>query len=154
MKHLLTMMAALVLLSAPVFGQYTYSDTYTLVDNLPNCDSSSYSCEQTFATPGFSIALPSAGWDGTLYGLRKSGKYLASSPVYKYDLGNNGNSSFSWVEAATALQTAGGQHIAYISVANATQIMVLSAVLSPTPNVYVLSSAGTAWTAVPGSPWL
>jgi hypothetical protein len=75
-----------------------------------------------------------AGADGTLYGLNPS------AILYNYTVASG------WVEAPSALQTAGGNGLTHISVASASQVLALSS--SASNNVFVLNSSGTAWIAL------
>jgi hypothetical protein len=83
---------------------------------------------------GGTMAEIKAGYDGTLYGLTSTGA------LYTFTV------AAGWVEAPSALQTAGGKSLAHISVANASEVMALSSAASPANNVFVLDSGGTAWT--------
>jgi Tectonin domain len=77
-----------------------------------------------------------AGYDGTLYGLTSAGD------LYTFTV------AAGWVEAPSALQTAGGKSLTHISVGNASEVLALSSAASPANNVFVLNSGGTAWTAL------
>lgn len=85
---------------------------------------------------GGTMAEIKSGSDGTLYGL------TSASALYTFTV------AAGWVEAPSALQTAGGKSLTHISVGMASAVLALSSAASPANNVFVLNSGGTGWTAL------
>jgi hypothetical protein len=85
---------------------------------------------------GPSLVEIKAGADGSVYGL------TSNALLYTWTL------AAGWVEAPSALQTAGGRSLSHISMASAGNVMALTGAASN--NVFVLDSAGTGWTGLSG----
>jgi hypothetical protein len=135
MKNLLVAFTAVIvvsLLSPPLFGQYTMTAWFNIVDNTPWCNGTSFQC---LTSIGGVMTEIKAGADGTIYGLN------SSHVLYTY------THAAGWVQAAAALQSPGGGSIVHISVGGKSQVMALSNILVGA-NVYVLNGAGTGWTAL------
>jgi hypothetical protein len=108
-----------------------------LADNTTWC-----AAQSCLTSNGGVTAETKAAADGTIYGLN------SAHVLFTYTLAQG------WVDAPSALQTAGGNAILHISVASASQVLALSAASSPANNVFVLNSAGTAWKTLATAEWL
>jgi hypothetical protein len=123
-----------LLLSAPGFGQYTWIPRYGFADNTAWC-----ATNNCLTSIGGVMAETKAGIDGTVYGLQASGV------LYTY------TAAKGWVEAPSALQTAGGLPLMHISVGSSSQVLALNTAAWPGNNVYVINSGGTAWQSLSGT---
>ncbi|HXC42330.1 MAG TPA: tectonin domain-containing protein [Candidatus Dormibacteraeota bacterium] len=118
------------MLSLPLFGQYGWNATVTLADNTTWCATGN-----CLTSIGGVTVETKAGVDGTIYGLNSAGAVF----TYTHAAG--------WVEAASALQKAGGLAIEHISVGSAANVLAQT---TGSNNVYILNSAKTAWTLLAG----
>ena len=128
----------LILLRAPVLAQYAWTPSVQLVDNTTWCESNN-----CYTSIGGSENVLSAGYDGTVY----ANNYVSGSS----HVISRWTQSGGWAQAPSGLQTAGGLPLTLLSVASATQIAALTNAAYPTPNVYLLDSAGTGWTGPLGT---
>jgi virginiamycin B lyase len=109
----------------------------TSVPTIQMSDNTVWCATNNCLTPlGGNMSEIKAGADGTMYGLGASGGLYTYTAVS------------GWVDAPSALQTAGGNSITHISVASASQVLALSSAASPANNVFVLDPQGTSWTAL------
>jgi hypothetical protein len=145
MRNALRLLSAALLLPLPLLAllslPLTAQDFRAAFPSLQMTDNTVWCATNNCLTAlGGTMAEIKAGYDGTLYGLTSAGA------LYTFTV------AAGWVEAPSALQTAGGKSLTHISVANASEVMALSSAASPANNVFVLNSGGTAWTAL--SKWL
>jgi hypothetical protein len=130
MRNAARLLAVILLLSLPLFGQYSWTPAISFADNTAWCATGN-----CLTSIGGVTVETKAGVDGTIYGLNGAGAVF----TYTHAAG--------WVEAASALQKAGGLAIEHISVGSATNVLAQT---SGSNNVYILNSAKTAWTLLAG----
>src|ERR1700731_2865999 len=123
--------AVLALLVTEAHASYSWSYSFSLADNTPYC--ATINC---LTSLGGNVTEIKAGIDGTIYGLN------SNHVLYAY------TEASGWVESAATLQTAGGQAILHISVGSASKVIAQTAITGA--NIYVLNSAGTAWSSLSG----
>jgi hypothetical protein len=107
---------AILLVSIPAFASYGWTKAPGIADN-----SAWYGTNQCLISIGDAMAETKAAADGTIYGL------TAGHVLYTYTRGTG------WVEAASALQTAGGYPLTHVSVGSSSNVLALST--APTNNV-------------------
>lgn len=135
MRNAHHLLLATLLLPLPLLAQDPNYRTTNISGQMS--DNTVWCATHNCLTPlGGTMSEIKAGYDGTLYGLNSAGA------LYTY------TAASGWVEAPSALQTGGGNSLAHISVASASQVLALSSAASPANNVFVLNSGGTAWTGL------
>jgi len=125
------LLVVLALLATVAGAQYAWTPNMSLADNTAWCATGN-----CLTSIGGTMAETKAGYDGTIYGLSASGVLSTYTPAT------------GWVQAASGLQTAGGQPLMHISVSSQSEMLALSTAASPDNNVYVLNAADTAWQAL------
>ena len=123
---------AALLPSLPLVGQ-TLTPSLALVDNTTWCATNN--CLTPIPGTPSTLTEIKVGGDGTIYSLDGAVPYTFAAGA--------------WSKVSSALQSAGGYPIIHLSVARASKVLAVNAAPSPTPNVYVLDSAGTAWQQLP-----
>ncbi|MGB7601301.1 MAG: hypothetical protein WBM24_13400 [Candidatus Sulfotelmatobacter sp.] len=130
-----SLFVVLALLVTMARAQYNWTPSLSLVDNTSWC-----TANNCLTSIGGDTVETKVGVDGTIYG-------MATTGLYTYTV------AAGWVLTPTALQSPGDWSIHHISVGSKANVLALSVAPYPTPNVYVLNSAGTAWQPVGGGLW-